>query len=295
MTRSTDSDEDLRLRAAAALLQADDSSRFGRDRVTGVAGIVAAGFREDLPTPFAEYVTEAYLEQEQPPSPGELARLRILLLGAAFDAGLRPRDLLSLFAAAPNLRRAMAVEPIHRLGLLFGVWSQQQARRWERVAAADSVFELCRSAPNISTRVMLEYPDLLLYHRPADPTAAEELGPVLTCARGIVIAGRMVTDPYAEVEVTRGARSEGPAVFIFGQHRLPLSRPTGDEFADAVHGWLRFRVTAILPYIDTVMTPGSPEALMNLLRSFRRRCGYCGTVSAVVAGQIGATVAEGTK
>jgi predicted RNA-binding Zn-ribbon protein involved in translation (DUF1610 family) len=280
-------DNDLRLLATALLLQVDDSSRLGRDRVNGVAALIATGLTGERPSQFGEYVAEAYLDRTPPPDPGERARLRILLLDAAFDAGLKPRDILDLFAAAPNLRRAMVVEPVHRLGLLYGVWSLRNAGRWERIAPADSVYELCRSAPNISGRVLLEYPDLLLYHRPTNPTAAEELGPVLICARGVVVGGVMASDPYTEVEVVKAGRFSATTVFVFGPHRLSVSRPPADEFSKTVSAWLRFRVTALLPFIDRVLEPGPPEILARVLWPFRQRCSSCGTISAVILGRIG--------
>ena len=40
---------------------------------------------------------------------------------------------------------AMAVEPAHRLGLLYGLWQIRSVRKWEQIAPADTAFELALS------------------------------------------------------------------------------------------------------------------------------------------------------
>jgi hypothetical protein len=289
-----EADDELRLLAAACLLQVEDGARLGRDRVAGVANVAAPGFRGDHPVVFAEYVADAFLNQDAPPDAGEVARLRVLLLAAAFDAGLKPRDLIDLWAVAPNLRRVMAIEPLHRLGLLHGLWSIRQARRWERVAPADSVYELARNAPNISGRVLGQFPDLLLFHRP-DADTDRDLGPVLVCSRGVVVGGQTTADPDAEVRVAKGGRLGGGYELVFGPHRLRLSRKPPDDFIDTVRGWLRFRASALLPYIDSYLTPGSRDVNERVLGPFRRRCSRCGTVSGVAAGKVGVPVRSGNR
>ncbi|MDB5310583.1 MAG: hypothetical protein JWO38_4785 [Gemmataceae bacterium] len=286
--QAEDAEEALQLLAAAGVLQVEDTARIGRDRIAGVAGLAAAGFR-DRPIGYAEYVAGCVVQRDPAPEPGDLARLRVLLLAAAFDAGLRPRDLIDLWAVAPNLRRAMGVEPLHRLGLLYGVWSMRAARRWERVGPADAVYDLARVAPNISGRVLREFPDLLLYHHPA-PEVEDQLGPVLVCARGVVVGGQMVADPDADVRATKTGRFGSGYELAFGPHRLRLDRRPPDDFTETVREWLRFRAKVLLPYIDGYLEPGSPEVAARVLGPFRRRCAQCGTVSAVAVGKIGTPV-----
>lgn len=279
---------DVQLLAAAGVLQVEDAARHGRDRVAGIAGVAAAGFRGDQPIGYAEYAAGCFLDLAPAPEPGDLARLRTLLLAAAFDAGLNPRNLIDLWAVAPALRRAMAVEPLHRLGLLHGVWTMRPARRWEQVAPAESVFDLCRTSPNISGRLLRDFPDLLLYHRP-DPDTFDQLGPVLVCARGVVVGGQMVADPDADVKVVKGGRPGGYEL-VFGRHRLRLvHRPAGD-FAGTVREWLRFRAWALLPLLDNYLAPGSRAVAARVLGPFERRCDHCAAVAAVAVGTVGTPV-----
>jgi hypothetical protein len=194
--------------------------------------------------------------------------------------------LIDLWAVAPNLRRAMIVEPLHRLALLQGVWAMRPARRWERIASADSVYDLCRIAPHVSGRILADYPDLLLYHRP-DPDTEAQLGPVLVCARGVAVGGRMLADPDAEVRIVKAGRFGGGFELIFGPHRLALDHKPVGEFAEMLREWLRFRAWALLPLLDNYLAPGSPEVAKRVLGPFERRCPKCGTMSAIAVGKVG--------
>ena len=91
----------------------------------------------------------------------------------------------------------MSVEPLHRLALLHGVWSMGPARKWERIARADSVFDLCRSAPNISGRLLADYPDLLL-RMESDGIDAQQIavlakGDWITRGHNVIFAGPIGT------------------------------------------------------------------------------------------------------
>jgi hypothetical protein len=215
---------------------------------------------------------------------GELSRLRILLLESAFEAGLAPRDLIHLWVAAPNLRRAMAVEPTHRLGLLFGIWRSRKSKSWESVARAETVFTLARNSPPTAAHLLAQYPDLLLVHRP-DRDSELLVGPVLVCARGIAIDGVFTADPGAEVRLT----SEG-RVLVFGRHRLDVSRRLSADLPVLIKKWLRYRAEVLVPFIEESLASGSEEVVQRVLGPFCRRCLACGTISAVSAGAIGQVI-----
>jgi hypothetical protein len=285
---AAESDEGLQSLAVARVLQVEDEARLGRDRAAGIAALVAEAFAGGQPADLAEHVAAAFLDRAPPPDPAELARLRVLLIGAAFDALMRPRDLLSLWAVAPSLRRAMAVEPAHRLGLLYGLWQIRTVRTWEKVAPADTAFELARVAPNLSGRVLRDFPDVLLHARP-DPALGDELGPVLVCARGVAVGGRMASDPDAEVELARGGRLGGYEL-TFGPHHIRLTHKPSDGFVGSLRGWLRFRANVLLPFIDGYLEPGPREVAERVLGPFCRKCRWCGTVSAVAVGKVGGTI-----
>ena len=287
--RAGRSTADLQLLAAGEVLLVEDGSRQGRDRVAGLAGLAAKGFRGEESIEYSEFVAECFLNRIPEPSAGERARFRTLLLGAAFEAGLKPRDLIDLWIVAPNLRQATIVEPLHRLALLQGVWAMRAARRWERIAPADSAFDLCRIAPHASGRILAEFPDLLLFHRP-DPDTESQLGPVLICARGIAIGGHLIADPDAEVSIEKSGRFGGGYELIFGPHRLPLERQPVGNFAEVIKEWLRFRAWALLPLLDNYLAPSALQVAERMMRPFVCRCANCGTRSAIALGKVGRRV-----
>jgi len=274
----------LELLAAATFLQVDDSARLGSDRAGGVAALAAAGFRDDLPFEYVGYVAECFLGRPPAADPADGDRLRVLLLAAAFAAGLKPRDLIDVWAVAPHLRRAMAVEPPHRLGLFHAVWGMRHTRGWEAVGPAVSAFELARVAPHVSARVLADFPDALLVQRFPD---APDLGPLVVCCRGVALNGFLVADPEAEVGVTKDGRGYEVA---FGRHRFVVGAKPPDGFADLVRDWLAYRARVLLPHLDGYLAPGSAEVSGRVMWPYCRRCEVCETVSAVAAGTVGTPV-----
>ncbi len=300
---AADSDEAVQLLAAVRVLQAWDANR-SPDRSAAIANLAAAGFRGDAVgsgsgaqygvsagvrggTDYAEHIVGSFLRLD--PSLSERARLRINLLTAAFEAGLKPRDLVDLWSVAPNLRAAMAVQPLHRLGLLFGLWVTRNAERWGKVAPAKTLFDLCRTDPEEASRVLKLVPDLLLYHRP-DPDTESELGPVLICGRGVIVGGTMLADPDSDVSVRKVAG--GGYELTFGRHRHALSRRPVENFSNIIRGWLQYRASELLSYINGYLEPGTREVNNRVLTPFRLKCGTCGTVSVIAVGQVGTPVVE---
>lgn len=276
-------DSFLQLRAAIAVLQIDDAGRLGRDRVVGIAELVAPAFEGKEPLLFAESALAVYLGQPQPPTSGDRARLRFLLLGAAFDASLTPRDLFDLWAVAPLLKRAMAVEAAHRLGLLFGTWSTRERRKR---SSFESVFQFCRSAPLLSADLCSSNGDLLLVCR-----SFEDLGPILVCARGIIIRGQVTANPTALVELRRpGVAGEPNFELAVGANRFALSRRPEDGLIETIRELLRHRHEDVLPYVERYLEMQSPAARDRLLRPLAAKCEECGRTCVGAAGMMGVEV-----
>ena len=277
-----ESDAELQLLAAACVLQVEDTARFGRDVAGGIATLVADAFNGALPADYAEFVIGCYLTRDR--EQGNLARLRVLLVGAAFDAGLAPRDLVDLWAGAPHLKRVMATEPAHRLGLLFGVWQMRTAKPWQTIGPAETAFDFARTSPHTAASVLANFPDLLLLHRP-EQKVEKLLGPVLVCARGVSIGGALTSDPDAHVHLEEGGRE-----LIFGRHEFEFPRRLPADFPEVLTQWLRFRAEALLSLIEGYLAPGSGEVSRGVLGPFCRRCLACGAISAIAPGAVGRQV-----
>jgi uncharacterized C2H2 Zn-finger protein len=266
---------DLQLLAAAGLLEAEDGATMGKDRAAMIASHIAAGLTGEQPIAFAEFAADCYANGARQPDAGEAARVRVMLLDAAFEAGFLPRDLVELWSAAPQLRRVMGVEPLHRIALLHGVWAMRASRRWERVARADSVFDLAKLAPNISGRLLTDFPDLLLFHRP-DPDTEAQIGPILVCTRGVVVGGRLLADPDTGVFLEKPGTS-GAIDLVYGSHRFGLERTPHGDLAGMITEWLRFRAWALLPLLDKYLDRGG-ASVADRVKPLRRPCPHCRSV-----------------
>lgn len=286
---SPPTDQDLQLQALAAVLQLDDAGRLGRDRVAGIADLAALAFFGNVPLSVAEYALGAFLDRPDPPTSEDRARLRVLILASAFDAGLKPRDLLDLGAVAPALKRAASLEPSSRLGLLHAAWAMRSRAAIEG-ASAYFVFDLCRFSPNFSGEWITKYPDLLFMYRP--PRWPEDtLGPILLCGRGVVIGGKTIVNPKAVVERSRETRG-GQKVFelTVGAHCFELASKPEDVVLDAIRELLCFRHEVLLPFIDHYLEPQAADRLDRLLKPLGRRCGGCGRLAVTAVGQVGVEI-----
>lgn len=266
------------LLAAAAVLQLDDAARFGVDVVAGIAEFIASAFTGVRPTDFAECVAAAYLTRDR--SAGDVARLRILVLAAAFEAGHVPRDLVKLCAAAPALARIILAESVARLALLFGLWQTRGANRWHAVGHGNTVFDTARALPRIAADTLASAPDLLLTHRP-ERVVEDALGPVLICARGVVVAGVVLADADADVRLESRGR-----VLVLGSQRVRSDVPLPADFPRVVQRWLGFRDRWLVELND-VPADHAPEASQRLLGPVARTCPACGAVGIIGAGAVG--------
>ncbi len=237
-------------RAAARYLQTSDAVRLGIDRVGALGRLLSVGIGGDEGVAFAEYVADLFLNHR--PAPADAARLRVLALEGAFAAGLTPRALADVWAACPRLGDLMGGLPLSRLGLQFGVWAFASDPPWASVGGTGTVFELARVAPTLAGRVMLEHPDLLLFHRP--PGVDDPLDWVLVCARGVVVNRKLLADTDAEGRLGSTTR------------RL-----------------LKLRSEQLLPLLDVALAPAPSHPSLATLA---RRC-VCGADVFVSTGRVG--------
>ena len=275
--------EPLALRAALAVLQVDDASLVGRDRVVGLVDLLTPAFQGRESLIFAEYALSVFFDQSQPPTSGDRSRLRILLLGAAFDAQLTPRDLLELWAVAPRLQQAMAVEPHHRLALLFGVWN---GREKMSIAGGETVFQFCRSAPLSSADLTSSNGDLLLVCR-----SFKDLGPILVTGRGVIIRDHVMANPKAMVELRRpGLAGEPSFELAIGSYRFALSSRPEDGLAATIRELLRVRHESLLPWIERALETRGGSAISSLLLPLSQNCRTCGQTVVVAKAKVGVDV-----
>ncbi|QJW93572.1 hypothetical protein [Frigoriglobus tundricola] len=277
IARAQDNPAEQQLLAAALALQMDDAGRLGRDRAAGIADLVAPVFRGEQPAAFAEYVLATYLSG--PHDAGERVRLRVLLYRAAFDAGLAPRAVIDLCAAAEHVAEAMQFPPPH-VAQLFGVWTDgRKARPWAQVGDAQTVFDLAAGAPATAARLLVNAPGLLLVCG-TPPEIERELGPVLVTTTGVSLGGAVTLDPDADVSVTEDDRA-----LIFGKHRFRLDRGVPEGFLAELKAWLQFRAEVLARYPEQYLSAGG-RSPARLIAPFVARCSACGAACVPVVGAV---------
>src|SRR5262249_46635349 len=146
----------------------------GADPVPLVAAEVERCFQGRLPLRYAQHLLEAWVAEFW--TPGNLARLRVMLCDAAFAEGFEIRNLLDAGHNAPGLGVALDTDAPRRLAALRLLWAHRPTRPWDRCGEARTVFELAAEAEG---RALLErVPDLLLWQEePAWPVGREDERP----------------------------------------------------------------------------------------------------------------------
>jgi hypothetical protein len=270
------------LLATARVLEVLDQGRIGRERVVGLVGVFDPFLRGELGPAYAEAAAETLLASDALWS-GDAERLGVLVVGAAFENGLTPADLVTVGRYCPWFRRVALATPPDHLALLHAVWRGRNARPWAAVGDAATAFELARETPAAGRRILGESPDTLLRINVGNAAEAE-LGPVLVTARGVMAAGHTVADPATAVEIDR--TSDGWRL-RFGQHRLALSSRVPARLAEELRKWLKYRAATLIPEAERPAPRGPGTRAVGLLAPLAVVCPLCGARSVLRAGQVG--------
>lgn len=270
------------LLATARVLEVLDQGRIGRERVVGLVGVFDPFLRGELGPAYAEAAAQTLLESDALPA-GDAERLGVLVVGAAFENGLTPADLVTVGRYCPWFRRVVLSTAPDHLALLHAVWRGRNARPWAAVGDAATAFELARETPAAGRRILGQFPDTLLRVNVGDAVESE-LGPVLVTVRGVMAAGFVVADPSAVVEL---ARSSDGWWLRFGPHRLALSSRVPARLADELRRWLKYRAATLITEAERPAPRGPGSRAVGLLTALAVACPLCGSRSILRAGQIG--------
>lgn len=268
-------DETMQWFAAVRLLQAHDTARIGQDWVPNLAGMLAPLFRAEITPVYTEAIAQTLIESNRLER-GDAARLRIALVGEAFEAGLLPGDLLELARICPALGLLLRLDESHLSGLHL-VWKNRNRRPWESAAPARTAFEIAQSPA--SGDLLARHPDLLLQQR-LSGAVGRELGSVVIGRRGVTLGGHTVGDSNTEIRVE--AAGVGSRL-IFGTHVIPSSLPLPPGFANTLTNWLQW--VAAIP--DPRDTGDGSGRLAAILAPITDRCRNCRQASIVRVGEVG--------
>ena len=140
-------------------------------------------------------------------TPGNRARLRVLLCDRAFEAGFEVADLLDSAKTAPSLAGVLEINKPQLLTGLRYLWSLRATRPWDKFGEAETIFEIAARAEGAA--LLVEFPDLLLVQQVAAWRVAGEGGRgnvtparILLRLSGVMLQEVLYTSPPNVVEMS---------------------------------------------------------------------------------------------
>jgi hypothetical protein len=263
----------------------------GEDPVPLVAQQLARCFQGRLPLTFAQHLLEDWASDWW--TPGNLARLRVLLCDRAFEAGFEVRSLLDAGQNIPALGVVLRTDRAEDLAALRLLWSLRPTRPWDRCGEVSTAFEL---AVDPDWEAMLaEHPDVLLWQEHPEWHAVADgwlgrMGPaqVLLVGKGVCVQEVLFTEPPRVVEVrlkSLGCELRLGAYLFRGPEDLePLARN--------LERWFRYAFHEFMPQVERVLTWQSPDRAA-ILRSWGAiPCPECRRYLLARVGQVGIALDE---
>jgi hypothetical protein len=224
-------------------------------------------------------------------SPGDVARLRVLLCDSAFEAGFEVSDLIEAGETAPSLGAVLGTHEEDRLAQLRLLWSLRPTRPWDRHGAADLVFDL--AAEPDEAELLGLYPDLLLRHELPERFGGDMASGsayLMMCGRGIVVRGIVIPHPPRQVEVVkkRAGSSTGYELWVDEKRLWFNSDP--EAVATRIERWCRYYFGEFLPLIPDARRWRSPDATAVLRAWGAVRCPDCRRALLPRAGGVGVSL-----
>jgi hypothetical protein len=266
-------------------LEAEDAAAQGRDRIAYFANQVGACFAGTLPMRFGEELIASLpvstIQQ------GERARLRVLLLARAFEAGLEVLDLQELGRAFPFLGQAYASEDVNGMARLRWLYHIKPQRPWRHAGPASPVLDLARY-PSLGGQYLHLRPDLLLFQPMGDDENDPLLGsPILVCEEGVLYGEVLIDDANARIDVRQRSLFQGGGwemrvgrvTIHFRKDPNPLKR--------RLQGWMRYLFRDFLPQAERVLVRRAPRLLDRLVREKLVNCPECQRPFLAMRGEVG--------
>jgi hypothetical protein len=236
-------------------LSIDDAARRDDDPVPVLMTQVARFFDGEFSLAFVDQLLEpaaqARASLASAAGSGMVARLRVLICDAAFEAGCEVRDLIELAAPAPALAAVLRTNEPQALAGLRLVWSQRPSVPWAKCGLSATAFELATHR-DAGTKHLGKVPDLLL--------AAWDVPGMYISARGVLFNDVLFEEMPGTIEV-RPAR--GGFELVLGSHAFWFADEP-DAILLSLEVWLRYYFNEFRPLISEVYgwrSPGLPEKL----------------------------------
>ncbi len=278
--------------AALRRLMVEDAAARGAEPVALIVDLLARCFEGRVSLRFADHLLagwEKHSRHDSPAwwTPGNKARLRVLLCDRAFEAGFEVRNLLDAGQNAPALGRVLGTDNVANLAALRLLWSLRPTRPWDRCGDPLIVFDLATDAGR--SDLFDHFPDLLLWQiepdwlvaapGDTDPKPAQ----VIFCLRGVCLQNVLFAEPPRVVEVNARWRYND---LIIGEQRFRSSGPL-DMLALRMERWFRYAFSEFLPSLPRVEKWQAPDRLAILRAWGAVSCPECRRQLLPRVGQVG--------
>jgi hypothetical protein len=262
----------------------------GEDPVLLVVGWLGRCFEGRLPLGFAQGVLEDWKAEWW--TPGNLARLRILLCDRAFEAGFEVGNLIDAGQNAPALGTVLRSDVPRPLAALRLLWSLRATRPWERLGEVRTAFELAADERHAGR--LAEQPDALLWREDSNFVLSSDEGGRLQAARMLITAAGvwlqdvLFTDPPRVFEVL--LRSSGCQLTLgYRTFRAPMDL---DPLSRDLERWFRYAFHELLPMVDRVLSWRSPDRAAILRAWGAVPCPSCSRYLLARRGEVGIALDE---
>jgi hypothetical protein len=235
------------------------------DPVPLVAHQLARCFSGKLPLAFAQHLLHDWASDWW--TPGNLARLRVLLCDQAFEAGFEVGNLLDAGQSIPALAAVLGTDQRHLTALRL-VWSLRPARPWDRCGDVRTAFEV--ALDTAGEAVLARHPDVLLWQiEPAWEVVADgglgRMGPaeILLDTHGV----RAQEVLFTEAPHVSGVRPKLVGWEMMLGDRTFRSPNDLTPMALRLERWFRYAFNEFFPMLERVETWQSPDRA-TVLRSW---------------------------
>jgi hypothetical protein len=263
------------------LLALADRRQLQQDDLPQLAEWIGDGLTRTLPLTVVEQILAG--SPIDPKDRARRARLRILVLTQAFEAGFEADDLRELGRAVPVLGSTYASEDLNGLARLRLLWLYRARRLWQKVGSATAVFEIARF-PTLAGVYLKARPDLLLFQ--ASAGNAGEAAPILICEEGVVYRESVITHPRTRIDILPRATLLGGGYDLrIGDARYPF-RDDPTLLVKRLKAWATFLFNEFLPQARLIRERQTAQ-LDTLLLPKLVACPECQRPFVGIAGDLG--------
>lgn len=270
-------------------LQLDDARKLHRDLMPLFAQNLSLILQNQLPISRADVLLKRIPFNTL--SRSDRARLRVLILGYAFEIGWEVSDLRRLGRLLPGLGQLYASEDLDGMARLRWLWQAKGLRPWQRIGSATTVFDLARY-PMMAGSYLESNPDMLLFQTLTGTTSSsEQFDPILVCEEGVVYQKAVITGINVGISISAPS-GKSPNYRLHLPDRTLAFSSDPSWIATRLQAWAQFLYRDFLPQAPLFANRRSLNLFDRLLQQKRMTCSECHSPFLSVNGNLGVSLNE---